>query len=206
MKYDEVTQEFMACEHSWWCKKMPKESKRLTLRVLFPVFVSWQCKPWLHLQMHSRRECNTLVILVIWTKALQIACLQHSPTRSRRPTDESTIKLSNCTSSYGCLSISVFSSFSQTWMWAQTLSERGKNMAFQRVGNMTSKMKRSCQWSQSGFWVDRTVLHLALKALRKHSKTVQVSLSLEASLRCWTRYTRRACSTLRPWVHVCLKL
>ena len=56
---------------------------------------------------------------------------------------------------YWCLLVIVSSSVSQTWMWVQSLSKRGKNMAFQRVGNMTLKMRRSCQWSQSCFWVEK---------------------------------------------------
>ena len=106
-------------------------------------------------------------------------------------------------------------------MWVHSLSKRGKNMAFQRVGNMTLKMRRSCQWSQSCFWVEK----FCKSGTEGTSKTVQISLVfrmktfffsvfsmfsiLEASLRCWARYPRGARSTLRSWVHVlsrCLKL
>ena len=106
-------------------------------------------------------------------------------------------------------------------MWVHSLSKRGKNMAFQRVGNMTLKMRRSCQWSQSCFWVEK----FCKSGTEGTSKTVQISLVfrmktfffsvfsmfsiLEASLRCWARYPREARSTLRSWVHVlsrCLKL
>ena len=72
---------------------------------------------------------------------------------------------------YWCLLIIVFSSVSQTWMWVQSLSKRGKNMAFQRVGNMTLKMRRSCQWSQSCFWVEK----FCTSGAEGTSKTVQIS-------------------------------
>jgi hypothetical protein len=79
---------------------------------------------------------------------------------------------------------------------------------------MTLKMRRSCQWSQSCFWVEK----FCKSGTEGTSKTVQISLVfrmktfffsvfsmfsiLEASLRCWARYPRGARSTLRSWVHV----
>ena len=83
-----------------------------------------------------------------------------------------------------------------------------------RVGNMTLKMRRSCQWSQSCFWVEK-FLHIwrwryfeNCPNLFENCPFLFLCEILEASLRCWARYPRGARSTLRSWdvVSRCLKL